>query len=46
MVTTEGFFFKSVEIKVTVYYQAFVAMEVFIILEHLMHRKQIELVEA
>lgn len=46
LVAIEGFFFENVKIKVTVYFQTFVTMEVFIILEHLMQRKQIELWEA
>ena len=46
LVAIEGFFFENVKIKVTVYFQTFVTMEVFIIVEHLMQRKQIELWEA
>ena len=46
LVTIEGFFFENVTIKVTIYFQTFVAMEVFIISEHLMQRKQIELWET
>lgn len=46
LIAIEGFFFENVKIKVTVYCQTFVAMEVFIILEHLMQRKKIELLET
>lgn len=35
LIAIEGFFFENVKIKVTVYCQTFVAMEVFIILERL-----------
>lgn len=33
MVAIEGFFFENVKIKVTVYFQTFVTMEVFIVSE-------------
>lgn len=46
LVAIEGCFFENVKIKVTVYCQTFVAMEVFIILEHLVQRKQKELLKA
>lgn len=44
LVAIEGFFFENVKIKV--YFHISVTMEVFIVLEHLMQRKQIELWEA
>lgn len=46
LVAIEEYLFENVKIKVLIYCQVLVAMEVFIISEHLMQRKQIELLEA